>query len=47
MMVSYHLYVCNVATYKLLVLNNVFYKCDWLWEKPPVMYKDNYLEKRN
>ena len=21
--------------------------CDWLWENPPVMHKDNYLEKRN
>ena len=20
---------------------------DWLWENPPVMHKDNYLEKRN
>ena len=24
-----------------------FIICDWLWENPPVMYKDNYLEKRN
>ena len=22
-------------------------KCDWIWEKPPVTHKDNYLEKRN
>ena len=22
-------------------------KCDWLWENPPVMHKDDYLEKRN
>ena len=23
------------------------YICDWLWENPPVMHKDNYLEKHD
>ena len=29
------------------VPKGMYVKCDWLWENPPVMHKDNYLEKRN
>ena len=32
--------ICTVAMYAQSI-------CDWLWENPPVMHKDNYVEKHN
>ena len=32
--------ICTVAMYAQPI-------CDWLWENPPVMHKDNYVEKHN
>ena len=26
---------------------SAIFKCDWLWENPPVTHKDKYLEIRN
>ena len=37
--------VCiNLNLYRYIFQSMI---CDWLWENPPVMHKDNYLEKRN
>ena len=40
-----YLEVMNLAFSAFPVHHSII--CDWLWENPPVMHKDNYLEKHN